>query len=62
MSAADFDLTGKVCIVTGGGRGIGRGMAEGLYRHGATVVLTGRTLSVLEEAAAAMGDRAYGIA
>lgn len=62
MSAKDFDLTGKVCIVTGGGRGIGRGMAEGLYRHGATVVLTGRTLSVLEEAAAAMGDRAYGIA
>lgn len=60
--AADFDLTGKVCIVTGGGRGIGRGMAEGLYRHGATVVLTGRTLSVLEEAATAMGDRAYGIA
>lgn len=60
--AADFDLTGKVCIVTGGGRGIGRGMAEGLYRHGATVVLTGRTLSVLEEAAAAMGERAYGIA
>lgn len=62
MSAMDFDLTGKVCIVTGGGRGIGRGMAEGLYRHGATVVLTGRTLSVLEEAAAAMGERAYGIA
>ncbi len=62
MSAKDFDLTGKVCIVTGGGRGIGRGMAEGLYRHGATVVLTGRTLSVLEEAATAMGDRAYGIA
>jgi len=62
VSAKDFDLTGKVCIVTGGGRGIGRGMAEGLYRHGATVVLTGRTLSVLEEAAAAMGDRAYSIA
>lgn len=60
--AADFDLTGKVCIVTGGGRGIGRGMAEGLYRHGATVVLTGRTLSVLQEAATAMGERAYGIA
>lgn len=54
----DFDLTGKVCIVTGGGRGIGRGMAEGLARHGATVVLSGRTKATLEEAAAAIGDRA----
>ena len=61
-AANDFDLTGKVCIVTGGGRGIGRGMAEGLYRHGATVILTGRTLSTLEEAAAAMGERAIPLA
>lgn len=57
---ADFDLTGKVCIVTGGGRGIGRGMADGLYRHGATVVLTGRTQATLDEAAAEMGERAWG--
>jgi gluconate 5-dehydrogenase len=60
--SADFDLAGKVCVVTGGGRGIGRGMAEGLHRHGATVVLTGRTMAVLEETAHAMGDRAVPIA
>jgi NAD(P)-dependent dehydrogenase (short-subunit alcohol dehydrogenase family) len=55
---SDFDLTGKVCIVTGAGRGIGRGMAEGLARHGATVVLSGRTKETLEETAAAIGERA----
>ena len=53
----DFDLTGKVCVVTGAGRGIGRGMAEGLARHGATVVLAGRTRATLQEAAAAIGER-----
>jgi gluconate 5-dehydrogenase len=57
--SADFDLGGKVCVVTGAGRGIGRGMAEGLARHGANVVLTGRTLATLEEVAAAIGDRAF---
>jgi len=58
MAANDFDLTGKVCIVTGAGRGIGRGMAEGLGRFGAHVVLTGRTQSTLDETAAAIGERA----
>jgi NAD(P)-dependent dehydrogenase (short-subunit alcohol dehydrogenase family) len=58
VSANDFDLTGKVCIVTGAGRGIGRGMAEGLARHGATVVLSGRTRATLNETAAAIGERA----
>ncbi len=58
---SDFDLTGKVCIVTGAGRGIGRGMAEGLARHGATVVLSGRTRSTLEETAAAIGEQAIAI-
>jgi NAD(P)-dependent dehydrogenase (short-subunit alcohol dehydrogenase family) len=57
LVSGDFDLTGKVCVVTGAGRGIGRGMAEGLARHGAFVVLAGRTRSTLEEAAAALGDR-----
>ena len=56
----DFDLTGKICIVTGGGRGIGRGMAEGLARHGATVVLSGRTQATLDEAVAAIGGDCWG--
>jgi NAD(P)-dependent dehydrogenase (short-subunit alcohol dehydrogenase family) len=55
----DFDLTGKVCVVTGAGRGIGRGMAEGLARHGADVVLTGRTRATLDEAAAAIGAKSF---
>ncbi len=54
----DFDLTGKICIVTGAGRGIGRGIAESLARHGATAVLTGRTAATLTDAAAAIGPGA----
>jgi NAD(P)-dependent dehydrogenase (short-subunit alcohol dehydrogenase family) len=53
-----FDLTGKVAVVTGAGRGIGRGIAEGLARHGARVVLAGRTVETLTDAAAAIGDAA----
>src|SRR5262245_62314500 len=37
-----FDLTGKVAIVTGGNGGIGLGMAGGLARAGARVVIAGR--------------------
>lgn len=53
MSA--FDLEGRVCVVTGGGRGIGRAVAAGLAAHGGRLVLCGRTAATLEEAAAAIG-------
>ncbi len=38
-----FDLTGKVAVVTGSSRGIGRGTAVALGELGATVYVTGRT-------------------
>ncbi len=47
-----FDLAGKVAVVTGGSRGIGRAIAEGLARAGADVVIASRKLEVCEIAAA----------
>ncbi len=40
-----FDLSGRVAIVTGGNGGIGLGMAKGMARAGATVVVAGRDTS-----------------
>ncbi|MDB4895891.1 MAG: glucose 1-dehydrogenase [Firmicutes bacterium] len=54
-----FDLTDRVAIVTGGSRGLGLEMAEGLGEAGAAVVITGRREEYLKEAEAAL--RARGI-
>ena len=45
----EFDLAGRVAIVTGGSRGLGAAIAEGLVRHGATVLLVARHEPPLEE-------------
>ena len=60
-----FDLRGKVAIVTGGGSGIGRQMAEGLAEMGADLVLCARKAERCEQAAAeissSVGVRALGL-
>src|SRR6516164_4913876 len=49
MGYADFDLAGRVAIVTGAGRGLGRGMAFALAEAGARVVVADRSKDGAEE-------------
>lgn len=55
-----FDLKGRTALVTGGNGGIGLGMAEGLGRAGATVILVGRNEAKSQAAVAHL--RGLGIA
>jgi NAD(P)-dependent dehydrogenase (short-subunit alcohol dehydrogenase family) len=52
-----FDLTGKVALLTGASKGMGRAMAEGLAEHGARVVVSSRKLDQCEAAAAEINGR-----
>jgi NAD(P)-dependent dehydrogenase (short-subunit alcohol dehydrogenase family) len=51
-----FDLSGKTAIVTGGGKGIGRQMADGLAEAGANIVVCARQAERCEEAAAELAQ------
>ena len=56
-----FDLSGRVAIVTGGNGGIGLGMARGLAGAGAAVAVVGRNREKSREAAASLGERAFAV-
>jgi NAD(P)-dependent dehydrogenase (short-subunit alcohol dehydrogenase family) len=52
-----FDLTGKVAIITGSSRGIGKAIAEAMAEQGAKVVISSRKAEVCDETARAINDR-----
>ncbi len=58
MSLSDFTLINKTALVTGGGTGIGLGIATAFIDAGAKVIITGRRESVLKHACGSLGKNA----
>ena len=54
-----FDLTGQTALITGGGSGLGLGMAKCLVASGAKVILVGRRKDELDKAAESLGQNAF---
>ena len=51
------NLAGKICVVTGATKGIGKGIAVQLGAAGAKVYITGRTKDMLDDCAAEIRER-----
>jgi gluconate 5-dehydrogenase len=56
-----FDLTGRTALITGSSKGIGFGLARGLAQAGARIVLNGRDLARLEQAATTLRSEGLSI-
>jgi NAD(P)-dependent dehydrogenase (short-subunit alcohol dehydrogenase family) len=56
-----FDLTGQTALITGGGTGLGFGMAKCFVAAGAKAVMVGRRKEELEKARAALGPNAFAL-
>jgi NAD(P)-dependent dehydrogenase (short-subunit alcohol dehydrogenase family) len=57
-----FDMTGKVAVITGSSRGIGEAIAHAMADHGAKVVITSRNLEPCQQVADAINARHPGAA
>ncbi|RLN88368.1 hypothetical protein BBJ28_00017280 [Nothophytophthora sp. Chile5] len=55
-----FDVQGKVVVITGGGRGIGKMMADGFVQNGATVYIASRNLKACEATAEELNAKGPG--
>ncbi|RLN20133.1 hypothetical protein BBJ28_00011497 [Nothophytophthora sp. Chile5] len=55
-----FDVKGKVVVITGGGRGIGKMMADGFVQNGATVYIASRSLAACEATAKELNAKGPG--
>ena len=49
MDKSLFDLSGRTALITGGGRGLGRDIAEAFAEHGANIAICSRKISNCQE-------------